>query len=774
MKKISNVFFILVFFFSAFKATAQTLHIQGLVEAGGMNLENVNIVLMDRDTTTILLGTNTDGKGSFKFDKLSKGQYVLHFSMVGYMDIFQIVHLDSDKNMGVISMTEDNIALEQVVVTAKMLNTYGNKEEILLTEKEKKAGASALETIGKLPQFSVDQLNNKLKTISQQELLILINGRHASSQELMTLTPDNIRKLVYYTSPPARYADLNVGGVLEVLTKRSSETNFTLFLNTKNSFTTGYGTDMLSMSYADSINRFTGTYFIDYRALNDNENQQIFEYPSSENQLKNVYEGLPGTYKGRYHIAQLQYERNFRQTGLLNIVAAYRKNPGKERYSQNFKSYHTEELIASGLNSRDLNSDYDAVSLDVYLSKEVKKNHTFTFDMVNTYFLSTSDNQLIKKEGNELVYSLGNKFRNNSYSLLAEVLYTIKRENGELSFGGKYSLKTLRQIYDNEYKTNLNNQSGYLYVDYSNSIGESFNYNLGCGIEYLNYKGLKEKNVFGFVTPKPYASLSYNLSKASSMSFYTSFNSNVPTMGMLVESPVYIDEYYQSKGNSKLKPYYTFYNRLKYQLSTLEGKLFFMPSVYYTLSVKPNMPMLYKENDQILRMDSPFGNKNQFTFDAVVKLAPFKWLSLQPYYAFNYYSYDIPFDNVRFTDNRWGIMLQLDYKKVQAVVNYMNRGKVPNGVFYEEAGAFVYSSVKWNFKDMTFGAEFNYSPHPSKLYANTPLFKMNEEIVWNNFRNLVAISYTYYFSSGKSKSFGRKKLSNSDYDSGLIKDNTAK
>lgn len=774
MKKLNKTIFVALFIFFALDMTAQIFYIQGGIKSKGRALENVNVSLMSNDTTRFLSGINSDDKGFFKLTNISKGSYVLRCSMVGYRDVYRAIQVNQDENVDVIQMMENNIELDQVVVTAKMLNTYGNREEILLTEQERGAGSSALEVIGKLSQFSVNQLNNQLKTINQQDLLITINGRRASSQELMSLTPDNIRKIVYYTSPPARYADLNVGGVLEVTTKRSVDKNITLFLNTKNSFTTGYGTDMLSMSYADSLNRITGTYFIDYRALNDNENEQTFEYLALDNRLKNVYDGLPGKYIGRYHIGQLQYERNFRQTGILNMVAQYRKNPGKERYSQSYASSQAGKPSATGLNSRDLNSDYDAMSLDVYLSKEIKNNHTFTLDVVNTYFLSASDNLLQKKDEHEIVYSLENKFRNNSYSLLAEALYTIKNDNSELSFGGKYSLKTLKQIYDNNRTTKFNNQSEYLYADYSSSMGEAFNYNVGCGIEYLNYHGLEKNKVYGFLTPKPYVSLSYNFSKASTASFYTSFNSNVPTMGMLVENPVYIDEYYMSKGNSKLKPYYTYYNRLKYQLSAFDGKIFFMPSVSHTLSMKPTMPMLYEEDGWIVRMDNPFGNKNQLTFDAVVKLTPFKWLSVQPYYAFNYYGYNTSFDHVRFTDNRWGLMVQLDYKSVQGVFNWMNRGKTPNGVFYEEAGAFFYSSVKWNFKDMTLGAEYNYSPHPSKQYANTPLFKMNEEIVWNNFRHLLAVTYTYYFSTGKSKKFGQKKLSNQDYDSGLIKDNIAK
>ena len=57
-------------------------------------------------------------------------------------------------------------------------------------------------------------------------------------------------------------------------------------------------------------------------------------------------------------------------------------------------------------------------------------------------------------------------------------------------------------------------------------------------------------------------------------------------------------------------------------------------------------------------------------------------------------------------------------------------------------------------------------------------FAYSEETVWNNFRNLIAWTFTYYFSRGKSPSgtskHTTKHLTNSDPDSGLTPYNTAK
>lgn len=52
-------------------------------------------------------------------------------------------------------------------------------------------------------------------------------------------------------------------------------------------------------------------------------------------------------------------------------------------------------------------------------------------------------------------------------------------------------------------------------------------------------------------------------------------------------------------------------------------------------------------------------------------------------------------------------------------------------------------------------------------------FNYSEETIWNNFRNLVSLKFTYYFYKGKSRSHAGKRISNSDNDSGLTQSNTA-
>ncbi|MDD4533680.1 MAG: hypothetical protein PHC48_04315, partial [Prevotella sp.] len=65
-------------------------------------------------------------------------------------------------------------------------------------------------------------------------------------------------------------------------------------------------------------------------------------------------------------------------------------------------------------------------------------------------------------------------------------------------------------------------------------------------------------------------------------------------------------------------------------------------------------------------------------------------------------------------------------------------------------------------------------PYPSEVYGKLNNFNFDEETVWNNFRHLIDIQFTYRFSIGKEFYHAQKRISNSDNDTGLTKDNTAK
>ena len=147
------------------------------------------------------------------------------------------VHSDDTADIPV-----DTLLLDEIVVTPKVLNTFGNKERIELNADARKIGNNALDAIGSLPQFKTNASSGDLMTVDNKAILVLIDGMRRSTRDLMMLRSEDIRSILFYSEPPARYAHENIGAVIDVTTRKKTDRLYSLYLDTKNGVTTGYGT----------------------------------------------------------------------------------------------------------------------------------------------------------------------------------------------------------------------------------------------------------------------------------------------------------------------------------------------------------------------------------------------------------------------------------------------------------------------------------------------------------------------------------------------------
>ncbi|MFA5554911.1 MAG: TonB-dependent receptor [Phycisphaerae bacterium] len=754
---------------------AQTFNIKGLVfDEQKKPLPNVSIDVLSLDSISLGLGSITNNEGFFSF-QLSKGIYFLRYSFLGFETRYQKIYIENDKNIGIIELKESSTDLEELVVVANNVRIYGNREEIFLTPREKKMSTSALQAIGHLPQFSYNALNNTIKTINQENVLLIIDEKISSTQELLGLNPEEISKIVYYSHPSSRYANYNVGGVVEVYLKRTKEKTYSAYLNTKNSFTTGYGTNVLNLSYADSINKLSVAYFIDYRNLKDNRANQEFEYDFLDVPIKNIYEGLPGKYSGTYHIGRVDYHKYIQENYMFSTSIEYRKSPSKEDYAQSYTSFTDGIKNTSGDSFKLLDSDYDALSWDLYYSKDLnkEKNRKLSFNMVNTYFISESDNHLwrINKSDESVDFSFTNHFKNKSYSLIAESFYTTALKGGNLNLGAKFNMKTLNQQYNRSTSTDLENYVGYLYGDYSNTW-KKLGYTIGAGFENTYYSQDKSLDNYNFFVVKPSVSLNYKIDEQHSFKLSSSVKSTIPSIGLLVDNVISLDEKYVSKGNSGLKPFYYIDSRIQYLYNT--SKIYFTTSIFDTYKIKPTMPFVTIEDNLAVKTVDKVNNNHVYGGNVNIRCRVSDNFSLQPYYTYTKYNYRTPLSKVNYNSHISGLMISYNIKNIQTVVNGMLPFKIPDGDFYVKKSGFISSTINWKLNNnASLGIEYIFDPQANVTTVRSDQFKLKDEVMWNNFKNLVSVTFTYRFRKGKAKNLGKKVITNTDYDSGLIQDNTA-
>lgn len=743
---------------SFIKISAQD-YISGTVtDVKDIPLEGVTCTLISAKDSVKIAGAITKKDGSFRIPINEKKKYLLDFSFIGFKEVQRTV---MGGNIGIIKMKEDEHQLQQITVTSKTLHTFGNTDVILLNKNSKNIGNNALDAIGSLPQFRLSATDNELRSVDGKTILVLVNGIRSSSRDLMLLKSKDIKNIHYYSNPPARFAHENIGAVIDVETKKTNNKLYSLYLDTKNGVTTGYGTDVLSLSYRDSLNMVTATYFVDYRSLNKNIMDNSYLY---DNQLNNDYKGLSGSYKGQYHIGQFVYQR-YQGKNLFNAKLEYRKSPGTQMYSQSLNLANRDETT----NNRKLTSDMSSISTDLYYGHTFVRGNNLSVNVLNTFYTSKSDNML---ESTSSSYSFKNNINNKSYSLIAELLYADKLWKGNLQLGAYYQFKNLKQTNSDVDVSRINTQKQYVYMDYNNQVG-LFSYDIGLGLENNRYK-LVTNEVANYTVFRPMATFNFQLSKCGSMRLSSFIKSSVPDIGSLTDSKVAVDEHFYRQGNSTLTPYHYSQTELSFQYASNNGVWYIKPSISYSYYPYMNMSILTKDGEDIVCRTMKVDDANVYGASLSLSCHPLSWLTLQPYYNYQFSKYVTPNQRTNHSLNNFGISGQFVKGKWELIVNNNFPMTNVDGDIYEKMGYNITGSLQYKYKAMSFGLEYIHNPNPSRMYANTNYFSYSEETKWENFKNLVALKFVYYFTKGKSRHQASKQISNSDNDSGLTKYNTAK
>ena len=731
-------------------------------------VELATIRLYQLPDSVLIAGSASNSKGEFSFPNSSSPQLILKISSVGYETI-----IVPAKSYQEIILKGDAKVLQDVVISAKEIETFGSKDKLLIPQHLKERSSSLLAALGEMPQFQLNRASNILQTIDHQKILILIDGVQANESELMVLPASKIRRVEYFTQPPARFANKNVGAVLSIFTIKEKDSGFNAFINTTNSFTTGYGTNIINSKWYNPNHQLSLSYFIDYRNLNGNRINQTFEYEIGNEKISNELHGQSGIYKGEYHIIGADYLYRPNDSQLFSTKIRYRLNPGRENHQQITSTKIGLQTPQQGFTSKKLKSNYEAISLDLYYNRKLKNNQELTANLVGTYFDSKSDNQISQDKTDHLfTYEYNNHLRNYSNSIISELLYNKSFSNENLSIGARYFYKQLRQTYNENTHSTLDQQVYYLYSNLAGKVKNIY-YTIGVGIEH-SIQGSHEMKAKHYTLFKPSFSASYQMNQSSSLRFNSLILSNAPEISQLSTHPVYLNYQYYSVGNPNLRPYYTFYNRLQYQLS--------LPSFYMSAALRhsylrnPYMVLFESRDNEIIKTLDHYKHTSYSAADLSFQWSPFSFLKIQPYATLLYTNAMKPNgSNLSEWSKYISITSILTYKEFSLLGNVGSSMINLLGDVTEKKNPYVFSELSYSKNNVYVGLQYIHNPIPSILYSNNRLMNFREETIWNNFQNLFAINFRYNFTIGRKKSINAStKLKNEDNVSGLSRDAIAK
>ena len=202
-----------------------TLRYKGrIIDESGNAAEYANITLLSPIDSTIVGHGVSNENGSFVIPCNSR-KVLARITYVGYKTISRIY---SNPEMGIIKLQPETMIIKGVVVKGdrpqyKMLS---GGMEVAVEHTLLSKMANTFEVLSLLPRVSVD--GQKISVFGKGTPIVYINNKRVNdNNEIVNITPDNIKSISVITSPGAEY-DAEVESVIRIRTKERRANGFSL------------------------------------------------------------------------------------------------------------------------------------------------------------------------------------------------------------------------------------------------------------------------------------------------------------------------------------------------------------------------------------------------------------------------------------------------------------------------------------------------------------------------------------------------------------------
>lgn len=202
-----------------------TLRYKGrIIDESGNVAEYANITLLSPIDSTIVGHGVSNENGSFVIPCNSR-KVLARITYVGYKTISRIY---SNPEMGIIKLQPETMIIKGVVVKGDrpQYKMSPGGMEVAVEHTLLSKMANTFEVLSLLPRVSVD--GQKISVFGKGAPIIYINNKRVhDNNEIVNITPDNIKSISVITSPGAEY-DAEVESVIRIRTKERRANGFSL------------------------------------------------------------------------------------------------------------------------------------------------------------------------------------------------------------------------------------------------------------------------------------------------------------------------------------------------------------------------------------------------------------------------------------------------------------------------------------------------------------------------------------------------------------------
>lgn len=215
MRNLIRHSFTVMLLFICASSSAQSIINGRIVDQSGNGIAFSNALLLNQADSSLIQGVISDERGTFIFEKITTGAYLIQANMVGFNLAYSYMFTADDQ--GVISLDpiilSSGVDLDGVdIISRKPL--YEQKIDRLVVNVENSivsAGATALEVLERSPGVSVNRQQSLISLAGKEGVVVMINEKinympvSGLIAFLNGINADNITSIELITTPPAKF-----------------------------------------------------------------------------------------------------------------------------------------------------------------------------------------------------------------------------------------------------------------------------------------------------------------------------------------------------------------------------------------------------------------------------------------------------------------------------------------------------------------------------------------------------------------------------------------
>lgn len=583
--------------------------------------------------TVPITGAITDNKGEFSLTaKQSHAEYRLAVEFVGYAKYEAPMKLDKARiNLGIITLKEDAVLLDEVVVSAGQLTQKSSVEHTTINASANMTSSKGTAVDILRSASSVSISGEEISIRGNKNILVLMDGVPTTASDLSTIPAANIQSIEVITNPDASHDAGGTAGIINIISKRSRAEGFSAMMAANYGFN-HFVNGNIAFSYNKAKTSWRFSYNAKYEddVVNSTLNRKV--------------------HSTAYEVFQQMQSTRYTFNNNISLGADFRINP-RNRMSVDVK------LIVPHLNiEQELRNQF--------AEHEEYRHNDVTWNRENIEG-SISYTHVIKPEVSDMTvrasvskirgrrpsyYSVGGVQNNRSVSGGSPFIpamqadYKHKFKLGTLSAGAKLTYRS-NDIYHEFYEMSDN---GWIYseimsndllhtelvpaayVMFASRIGKTFTYKAGLRGEYssvtLNsrHDAIDERKDSFFLAPS--LSGTYKLDEKQDLSLALSRRIGRPTYPQLNPYMSMVDAMTYEQGNMHLEPEKSTKLDLSYNLRGEMMNLFVDGYLNYTTDYISQITMM--EGERLITTYANADKDLKTGVEVSLKVIPAKWMNL--------------------------------------------------------------------------------------------------------------------------------------------------